>query len=181
MKATILTMLAALLLASCGGPQQGGTPSSQAIPAQSENAAALRPFFQQLAQLEETPRRQVHIVQLGDSHTAADFMSGRLRERLQSQFGHAGRGLLPPGLPYRGIRQAGFKINATDRWDYENSLNPRHDGPYGIAGFNATSRAAGAAFAIDSETAFDRWSVTVWQVPQIGYVSWPRPAAHDQA
>jgi len=163
MKATILTMLAALLLASCGGPQQAGTPSSQAIPAQSENAAALRPFFQQLAQLEDTPRRQVHILQLGDSHTAADFMSGRLRERLQSQFGHAGRGLLPAGLPYRGIRQAGFKVNATGRWDYENSLNPRHDGPYGIAGFNATSRAAGAAFAVDSETPFDRWSVTVWQ------------------
>lgn len=165
MKAKLLTMLAALLLSSCGGLQQGGAPSTQPIPAQSENAAALRPFFQQLARLEDTPRQQVHILQLGDSHTAADFMSGRLRERLQSQFGHAGRGLLPPGLPYRGIRQAGFKVNATGRWDYENSLNPRHDGPYGIAGFNATSRAAGASFTLDSETAFDRWSVTVWQQP----------------
>lgn len=165
MKATILTMLAALLLSSCGGPQQGSGPTTQSIPAQSENAAALRPFFQQLARLEDTPRQQVRILQLGDSHTAADFMSGRLRERLQSQFGHAGRGLLPPGLPYRGIRQAGFKLNASGRWDYENSLNPRHDGPYGIAGFNATSQAAGAAFAIDSETPFDRWSVTIWQQP----------------
>jgi lysophospholipase L1-like esterase len=159
----IFLALVALALAGCAGGSQVAAPASPGVPSQSENAAALRPFFQQLARLEDTGRQQVRILQLGDSHTAADFFSGRMRERLQSQFGHAGRGLLPPGLPYRGIRQAGFKVNVAGRWDYENSLNPRHDGPFGIAGFNATSRAQGAAIAIDSETPFDRATVAVWQ------------------
>lgn len=164
MRATILALIA-LLLAGCAGGPQSSAPSTPGIPRQSENAAALRPFFQQLARLEETGRQQVHVLQLGDSHTAADFFSGRMRERLQSQFGHAGRGLLPPGLPYRGIRQAGFKVAVAGRWDYQNSLDRRHAGPFGIAGFNATSRAPGAAIALDSETPFDRWSLTVWQQP----------------
>lgn len=157
-----LLAFVALILAGCAGAPSGPTVVA-GIPAQSENAAALRPFFQQLARFEDTGRQQVRVLQLGDSHTAADFFSGRVRETLQSQFGHAGRGLLPPGLPYRGIRQAGFRVDASGRWDYENSLNPRHDGPFGIAGFNATSRTQGSAIAVTSEAAFDRATVTVWQ------------------
>lgn len=162
MRLTIVTVLAALLLGSCIGPQ-GGTPVDSRNKAQSENASALRPFFSQLARLEGGGRQPLHILQIGDSHTAADFMSGRVRDRLQSQFGASGRGLLPPGLPYRGIRQAGFSISAAGRWDYENSLNSRHDGPFGIAGFNATSRTPGAAFTLDSDAPFDRLTVSLWQ------------------
>jgi len=162
MKFSIVTVFAALLLVSCAG-SQSTTSSGVRVEAQSENAAALRPFFVQLARLEGGGRQPLHILQIGDSHTAADFMSGRVRDRLQSQFGVSGRGLLPPGLPYRGIRQAGFRISSTGRWDYENSLNSRHDGPFGIAGFNGTSRAAGAAFVIDSDTPFDRLTVSLWQ------------------
>jgi lysophospholipase L1-like esterase len=160
----ILLVLSMALLSGCAA-QPPAAPPIKGVPGQSENAAALRPFFQQLARLEQTPHQQVRILQLGDSHTAADFLSGRLRERLQSQFGHAGRGLLPPGLPYRGVRQAGFKVTVGGAWDYENSLNPRHAGPFGIAGFNASSRAAKASIAVDSETPFDRASLSVWQQP----------------
>jgi lysophospholipase L1-like esterase len=160
----VIILALALLLSACAGtaPPPAPTPG---IPAQSENAAALRPFFQQLARLEDTPRQQVRILQLGDSHTAADFMSGRLREKMQSQFGHGGRGLLPPGLPFRGVRQAGFKVVVGGNWEYENSLNPRHDGPFGIGGFNTTSRAANASIAVDSETPFDRVTLSLWQQP----------------
>jgi lysophospholipase L1-like esterase len=161
---TIILALSVALLSACAAPTPS-IPPTPGVPAQSENAAALRPFFQHLARFEDTPRHQVRILQLGDSHTAADFMSGRLRERLQSQFGHAGRGLLPPGLPYRGVRQAGFKVTVGRDWDYENSLNPRHDGPFGIAGFNASSRTASASIAVDSETPFDRATISVWQQP----------------
>ena len=40
-------------------------------------------------------------MQIGDSHTANDSFSGRLRELFQARFGDAGRGVLPPGVPYR--------------------------------------------------------------------------------
>ncbi|QAV22711.1 SGNH/GDSL hydrolase family protein [Proteus hauseri] len=49
-------------------------------------------FVQKLKQGHQT----VHIVQLGDSHTAADFFSGKLRDRFQADYGNAGIGFVPP-------------------------------------------------------------------------------------
>ncbi len=43
----------------------------------------------------------MRIVQIGDSHTASDAFSGRLREMLQARFGTAGRGWLPAGIPFK--------------------------------------------------------------------------------
>lgn len=44
----------------------------------------------------------MHILQVGDSHTAGDGITGRLRSVLQARFGRGGRGLLPAGPPYVG-------------------------------------------------------------------------------
>lgn len=48
------------------------------------------------------------IVQFGDSHTAADIFTGRLRFRFQSDFGEAGPGLIAAGVSYeaRGVNGA---------------------------------------------------------------------------
>ncbi len=40
--------------------------------------------------------QQVHIVQIGDSHTAADFFTGELRHLFQQHYGDAGPGFVPP-------------------------------------------------------------------------------------
>ena len=70
-------------------------------------AGALRPFFAALAGLDQhRARRPLRILQIGDSHTANDGFSGRLRERLQDRFGAAGRGWLPAGVPYGYFRPA---------------------------------------------------------------------------
>src|ERR1700681_1171571 len=70
-------------------------------------ARALRPFFVALAGLDQhRARRPLRILQVGDSHTANDGFSGRLRERLQDRFGAAGRGWLPAGVPYGYFRPA---------------------------------------------------------------------------
>lgn len=54
------------------------------------------PNFAGFVQKLEQGRQAVHIVQLGDSHTAADFFSGKLRERFQADYGDAGIGFIPP-------------------------------------------------------------------------------------
>lgn len=41
--------------------------------------------------------RPMNILQLGDSHTAGEYLSGRIRQRFQSRYGNAGPGILPPG------------------------------------------------------------------------------------
>ena len=59
------------------------------------------------------------ILQLGDSHTAADFFTGRVRERLQQAFGTGGDAYIVPGKPHLGVRSALFDSDATDGWTYE--------------------------------------------------------------
>lgn len=66
--------------------------------------------------LKNSARQSVHILQLGDSHTAADVFSGQLRARFQGRFGDGGIGLLPPGA-FNGIRQNTVRISAKNQWD----------------------------------------------------------------
>src|SRR5947207_12055989 len=64
--------------------------------------ASLEKFFAALDGLEEKrATAPVRIVQIGDSHTANDAFSGRMREALQRRFGSAGRGWLPAGIPFK--------------------------------------------------------------------------------
>ncbi len=64
---------------------------------------ALNGVFEALAAVEAGERtRPVHVLQIGDSHTAGDRITGKLRAELQNRFGRAGRGVLAPGLPYDG-------------------------------------------------------------------------------
>lgn len=50
-------------------------------------------------------------MQFGDSHTAADFWPGRLRQRFQLRFGDAGQGFLLPARPWRGYSHEGVEQN----------------------------------------------------------------------
>ncbi|WP_066748889.1 SGNH/GDSL hydrolase family protein [Proteus myxofaciens] len=54
------------------------------------------PNFKGFVKKLQQGRQNVHIVQLGDSHTAADFFSGKLRERFQADYGDGGIGFIPP-------------------------------------------------------------------------------------
>ncbi len=78
-------------------------------------AGALEGFFEALAATEAGQReRPVHILQIGDSHTAGDRITGALRARLQGRFGNGGRGVLPPGIPYDGYGPLQVQVEARD-------------------------------------------------------------------
>jgi lysophospholipase L1-like esterase len=90
------------------------------------------------------PRRRLTILQLGDSHTAADFFTGRVRERLQQAFGSGGLAYIVPGKPNIGVRSALFDSEASDGWTYEAlQRSEAHDRFY-LTGFNAVAHRAGA-------------------------------------
>lgn len=75
---------------------------------------ALAGAFAALAQTEAGTRdRPVHILQIGDSHTAGDRITGKLRVDLQRRFGRAGRGVMPPGVPYDGY--APYQVTVAQR------------------------------------------------------------------
>ena len=78
-------------------------------------AGALEGLFEALAATETGQRdRPVHILQIGDSHTAGDRITGAVRAALQARFGNGGRGVLPPGIPYDGYRPLQIQVEARD-------------------------------------------------------------------
>lgn len=82
-----------------------------------DEAASLAPFFADLYALElGATARPVVIIQLGDSHTAGDHFSGRLRALFQQQFGAAGRGVLPPGEPFPFFRPTLVEVEQSEGW-----------------------------------------------------------------
>ena len=96
--------LGLLLGAGSGSGVLGREPSPGRLPggpAALERPAALAPFFDRLGALERGEARQVRVLWLGDSHVAADLLTGHARRLLQNRFGDAGVGLVMPGNPWR--------------------------------------------------------------------------------
>ncbi|MBV9756695.1 MAG: hypothetical protein JO047_06545 [Alphaproteobacteria bacterium] len=126
----VLTLL--LLAASCGKP--AGTLSDREAAARLGEAGRLVLFYAALAALERGERTDpVTVLQIGDSHTANDAFSGRMRELFQARFGDAGRGVLPPGIPYRWYKPARVHVAASG-WGVVSSFDARTSGPFGLTG-----------------------------------------------
>lgn len=76
--------------------------------------------------------QQIHIVQIGDSHTAADFFSGELRTLFQQRYGDAGPGFVPtisvPGQRTATINRKSDK----QQWElFSSRKDERFDYPLG--------------------------------------------------
>lgn len=124
-------LLGLLLIASCAQPP--GLSDAE-IAARLGSAAPLLPLYRALLPLEGGARAApVVILQIGDSHTANDSFSGRMRELFQARFGDAGRGVLPPGIPYRYYRPARVSV-AAQGWSVVSSFRSDTSGPFGVTG-----------------------------------------------
>ncbi len=92
--------------------------------------------------------RDVHVVQLGDSHTAADEMTHVLRQQLQNALGDGGMGW---GMPmyFSGQRMARFGYDNSG-WRPVSSRTQRNDN-YTLGGLNAVPQHAGATLTIKAK------------------------------
>jgi lysophospholipase L1-like esterase len=128
----LLSGAVALLLVSCASPPPPG-PSDSQIAAALGDAAPLAPFYRALYAAQTGQRSApVVILQIGDSHTANDSFSGHMRELFQARFGDAGRGVLPPGVPYQWYRPARVTVTSQG-WRVVSSY--RGDpGAFGVTG-----------------------------------------------
>lgn len=130
---------------------------------------ALIPLFEALAAPEtDDDGVPVHILQIGDSHTAGDRITGKLRADLQARFGGAGRGALPPGAPYAGYAPYQVQV-AAEGWTTEvaplAATGVDAFGPFGAAGVRGRA-APGDVLTLR----FDPGSEPVWLV----VCGWPR-------
>ena len=103
----------------------------------------------------------VHILQIGDSHTAGDALTGAWRDLLQAALGGGGRGVLAPGRPYAGYFTREVTVSMSPGWQIAASFGPGSAPPrppLGLSGFTLTSTARGARMGLVAEPfmAFDR-------------------------
>src|SRR5262249_58432598 len=69
-------------------------------------------------------RRGLVILQIGDSHTSADFLTGELRRRLQVRYGRGGPGYITAGKPHIGVRSPSLQISVSSGWSYRSLQAP---------------------------------------------------------
>lgn len=135
------------------------------------DAERLRPVFDKLART-GADRRPVRILQIGDSHTAGDQITGAWRAALQARHGNAGRGLLPPGRPYQGYLTKDVTASMSPGWSVAGLFGAAYKGaggpPIGISGYSLTG-GGGASMTITADrVAFDRLTVCALQRPGAG-------------
>ena len=119
MKSLAGALVAAVLASAAAAQVPYGPPD---VPAPGESVCraglcqpeALNGVFEALAEAEAgRGRAPVHILQIGDSHTAGDRITGKLRAALQARFGDGGRGVLAPGIPYAGYAPRQVEVAAS--------------------------------------------------------------------
>lgn len=118
------------------------------------NETALRPFFEQLKELDQTDSGKLSIVHIGDSHIQADFFTGQVRKNLQKRFGNAGRGFV---FPYQIANTSGstdVKINHIGRWNSCNIMKDQNSCILGLSGY-LISGDIGCSFTVDVKSRSD--------------------------
>jgi lysophospholipase L1-like esterase len=140
-----------------------------------ERPAALHHFFESLTALDEgRGHDDVHIVQFGDSHTAADYETGPLRRTLQARFGDGGRGFVSLGKPWRYYVQEGLHMEGMSGWTAERGKYEKGkfvgDGMYGLVGVSIASSQHGARAWTDLSARATRVEVAYLEQPHGGSV-----------
>ncbi|HEV8550949.1 MAG TPA: GDSL-type esterase/lipase family protein [Polyangiaceae bacterium] len=99
-------------------PALSSSAPAAASAAPRDELPKLEHFYAALAGLANKTRKEpARILWLGDSHTAADFMTGALRRKLSQRFGPGGPGLVRVGA--NSYRHEGVKVVRDGRWKIE--------------------------------------------------------------
>jgi len=135
-------------------------------------AESLEPFLARLEAARPDGGAPVHIIQIGDSHTAGDMITSGWRTRLQGRHGFGGRGVLAAGRPYQGYLTWGVTASQSGGWSVNATFGGRYQeggASLGISGFTQTARAAGETLGVTADSPdqnFDR--VIVCAITQPG-------------
>lgn len=109
---------------------------------------AMKHFYQNLNQLKLDKNITVRITQIGDSHLQADLFSGKIRERMQLNFGNAGRGLIVPYHVARTNEPYTYQTSSNVIWKSKRNIALTDSMPIGVGGLTIATSEAGASIQI---------------------------------
>jgi lysophospholipase L1-like esterase len=165
---SFMSVAAAMALAASAAGPQAAAPCAQALC----GTDSLAPYFAALEQTRLGVARTVHVLQIGDSHSAGDAITGPWRDALQAKFGVGGRGVMPPGRPFEGFFPHGVHVDQSPGWTVESTFRADANALplFGISGFRLTSHQDGASLTLTAEPAqaFRRLVVCAEAKPQAG-------------
>ncbi|WP_066566193.1 GDSL-type esterase/lipase family protein [Snodgrassella sp. CFCC 13594] len=160
----LLCLTLGSLLMSCGWAETGNVAAPTSVVALQDFSGSQKVAWKnQLADFLRGKRDKLRIIQLGDSHTAGDFFSQEVRQRLQAQYGNGGIGWVYPGqVAGQRMAQVTYQMGA---WQTITSRRNTDDFPAG--GIIAQSLGRGGDVTIRSRMPIEGLqSITVWLKPQ---------------
>ncbi len=130
--------VAATVITSC---KNTGNPDNRVASSEAGTDGGMTNYGEkQLAHLSEKLRRSdtetTHVIVIGDSHTAADFLSGQLRSLYQRRYGNGGPGFISP-LRIPGNRYSHVNYSKVSGWQLETSRKTK-DPAFTLGGNIAT-------------------------------------------
>lgn len=141
-------------------------PAAAHAPVQDEYDAEIRMQEQRIPldrnRARKPPQRaskgSLRILQIGDSHTAADYFTGEVRRTLQARFGDGGTGYMEAGRPHAGVRHSAINIDASSGWTYTALQKTSDKDGFYLSGYNAQAARAGETLTFRSEKGV-QWDV----------------------
>jgi lysophospholipase L1-like esterase len=118
-------------------------------------------------------KRGLIILQIGDSHTSADFLTGELRRRLQARYGRGAPGYITAGHPHIGVRSSSLRITTSPGWTYRSLQRPDAGrAEFWLSGYNAVASAPGETMTFTAERPqiFDMIEIEVLRQPEGGAI-----------
>lgn len=116
------------------------------------NSVTLAPFFEKLYQVKKLKKTTVNILQIGDSHIQADFLSGTTRRLIQLEFGNAGRGLVFPGRVGRTNESPTVYSSSSASWETKRIIYTNQPLPIGIGSMTLQTKQAGASLLLKTKS-----------------------------
>ncbi|MEW5738563.1 MAG: GDSL-type esterase/lipase family protein [Myxococcota bacterium] len=126
---------------------------------------ALGPFFNALAEMKAGTRdTPVHVVHLGDSLIASDYITGKARKRLQARHGSGGGGFFFVDRPTPNAGLATRTGRATEGWEIERLTDRSRTAVLGLTG---------VAFAAGDETLSTSFDASDARLADVLYLRQP--------
>lgn len=128
-----------------------------------DSALVMEPFMEKLAALKRGEQRTVSILHIGDSHIQAGFLTGRMRELFQGDFGDAGRGVITPHKMARMNEARDYSISTPYGYKTSKITDKGIDGKLGFTGMSVTFETPYNELKVWSKSPFN--GLTVFHAP----------------